>query len=65
MQIDDLPTVLTKTRLSKSTIWRREQMGDFPQRIRLSPGRVGWISSSVDMWIESRPRVMKEKQNEK
>ncbi|MFZ5719302.1 MAG: helix-turn-helix transcriptional regulator [Pseudomonadota bacterium] len=40
--------------LSKSTIWRMEQRGAFPSRIRLSPNRVGWWSSDVERWLECR-----------
>lgn len=46
--------VVEKTGLSRTTIWRMEKRGDFPDRIKLSPNRVGWLESDVDEWIESR-----------
>ena len=42
------------TGLSKSTIWRLERAGQFPHRIQLSPGRVGYRRSEVEEWLDSR-----------
>jgi prophage regulatory protein len=47
-------TLLQKVPLSPVTIWRLEKAGKFPKRRQLSPGRVGWLASEVDAWIESR-----------
>ena len=47
-------TLLQKVHLSDTTIWRLEKAGKFPKRRQLSPGRVGWLASEVDAWIESR-----------
>ena len=38
---------------SLSHIARLEQAGKFPQRLRLGPNRVGWLSNEVENWIES------------
>ena len=35
-------------------IWRLEQAGKFPQRIKLGPNRIGWRESEVDTWIDAR-----------
>lgn len=35
-------------------IWRMEQAGVFPKRIKLGPHRVGWSLSEVIEWIEAR-----------
>lgn len=40
--------------MSYSTWIRQEKLGRCPQRIRLSPGRVGWRLEEVLDWIESR-----------
>ena len=40
--------------LSRSTIWRMERAGEFPQRIRIGKRRVGWRYSEVLAWIDSR-----------
>lgn len=51
------------TGLSKSTIWRLEHDGLFPQRCRLGPNSVGWRSEDIVDWIESRPLCDLPKQN--
>jgi prophage regulatory protein len=37
--------------LSRTTVWRREQEGTFPLRVRISPGRVAWRESEIDAFI--------------
>ena len=32
----------------------------FPQRIKISTKRVGWLENEVTQWIEKRPRVVSE-----
>jgi prophage regulatory protein len=49
-----LPQVLETTGLSKATIYRLERAGDFPKRVSLSPGAVGWGQTAVQEWINSR-----------
>ena len=49
--------VVQLTGLSKVTLWRLEQKGEFPQKIALSPNRVGWLESEVLNWVNSRPRI--------
>lgn len=44
--------------LSRTTLWRAERRGDFPRRIRLSLGRVGWSEAEVLDWLAGRPRGM-------
>lgn len=46
-----LPTVKTRTGLSRSTIYNRMKEGDFPKPIRLGPRAVGWLENEVDAWI--------------
>ncbi len=54
--------VVLRTGLSRVTIWRRERDGDFPQRLDLGGGSVGWIEEEVEQWIESCPRgILSEK----
>ena len=47
----DLPSI---TGLSKTTCWRLERVGDFPRRIKLSAGAVGYKTSELLAWLESR-----------
>jgi predicted DNA-binding transcriptional regulator AlpA len=46
------------TGLSRTTIWRLERAGKFPQRLRLSSNRCGWLLDEVKTWIATRPRGM-------
>jgi prophage regulatory protein len=50
--------VVERTGLSRVTLWRMGKKGEFPQRVQISEGRVGWYSDEVDEFIESRPRVV-------
>jgi prophage regulatory protein len=40
--------------LSDTQIRRLEKKGTFPKRILLGLGRVGWLASEVQAWIEDR-----------
>ena len=57
MKILKQKEVVQLTGLSRVTIWRLEQRGEFPGKIALSPNRVGWLENEVSDWITSRPRV--------
>ena len=35
--------------ISDTTIWRMEQRGEFPRRIPISPGRVAWLRSEIEI----------------
>jgi prophage regulatory protein len=43
--------VIARLGVSRSTIWRLTQSGDFPRPVAISPGRKGWLKSQVDAWI--------------
>lgn len=42
------------TGLSRTTIWRMERKGEFPARVPLSAGSVGWRLSEVEGWMIDR-----------
>jgi prophage regulatory protein len=46
-----------ETGLSRTSIWRLERAGDFPKRIRLSAGAVGYRRAEVEAWLKSRQTV--------
>jgi prophage regulatory protein len=46
-----------KVGLGRTTLWRMERDGEFPQRRQLGRGQVGWIESEVDAWIHSLPKA--------
>lgn len=46
--------VVKLTTLSGRTIRRYEQAGRFPPRRKLGPGRIAWLQSEVELWMEAR-----------
>lgn len=51
LKIRDL---VAKTSLSRATIYRAIGRGEFPDRIKLSPRRVGWSEGEIAAWIEAQ-----------
>jgi len=48
-----LPTVLQKTGLSRSTLYRKIGDGTFPRQIKISQRCAGWRSSAVSAWLKN------------
>ena len=46
-----LKTVLTRTGLSRSTLYRKIADGTFPAQVRISVHGAGWRESSINRWI--------------
>jgi len=46
------------TGLSRVTRWRLERLGRFPQRLKISPGRIAWRLDEIINWIETRKPVV-------
>ncbi|SES13462.1 helix-turn-helix transcriptional regulator [Sphingobium sp. YR768] len=46
-----LKTVLARTGLSRSTVYRKIADGTFPAQIRISVHGAGWRESSINRWI--------------
>jgi len=44
--------VVNRTRLSTTTLWRKERAGDFPRAVQISKNRVAYDSDQVDAWIQ-------------
>ncbi|GFO67225.1 transcriptional regulator [Geomonas limicola] len=49
--------VLALIGLSYTTQWRLERAGDFPKRVRLGTGSVGWHLDEVEEWLKGRVRI--------
>jgi len=49
--------LVNKIGLSRTTIWRMENRGEFPKRIALSPRRIGWIVEEIEEWLMTRKRL--------
>jgi prophage regulatory protein len=46
-----LKTVVSRTGLSRSTIYRKIAEGTFPAQLRISIHGAGWRESDIDRWI--------------
>jgi prophage regulatory protein len=46
-----LKTVLARTGLSRSTIYRKIAEGTFPTQIKISVNGTGWHESDINRWI--------------
>lgn len=46
-----LKTVLARTGLSRSTLYRKIAEGTFPAQIRISVHGAGWRESAINRWI--------------
>jgi prophage regulatory protein len=47
-----LASVIEVTGLSRSTIYRMMDAGQFPRPLRLGPGSVGWRTSAIVGWVD-------------
>ena len=43
------------TELSRSSIYRLMQDGEFPRPVKVGPAAVRWRASDITAWLESRP----------
>ncbi len=46
-----LKTVLNRTGLSRSTLYRKIAEGTFPRQVPISINGAGWYESAIDLWI--------------
>lgn len=51
------PQMCALTGLSKSTRWRLEKLGKFPNRRQISMRAVGWLDSEIIKWIRDKTVV--------
>ena len=54
MVILRLPVVLTRTGLSKSTIYVAMRRGTFPRPVQLGARARGWRELDIQNWLDSR-----------
>ena len=43
------------TGMSRSSIYRLMQDGEFPRPVRIGPAAVRWRASDITAWLESQP----------
>ena len=60
MHILRLPEVSQATGLSRSTIYRLVQTGNFPPPLKLTTRTIGWYSTDIDTWISARAATSKD-----
>lgn len=46
-----LKTVLARTGLSRSTIYRKIAEGTFPAQLKISANGAGWRESDINRWV--------------
>lgn len=46
-------SVLSRTGLSRSTLYRKVQNGTFPKQLKLSQRCAGWRESAVNAWLRN------------
>lgn len=51
-----LKTVLDRTGLSRSTLYRKISEGTFPRQIKISEHSAGWRESAVGRWMSDPVR---------
>ena len=49
-----LPTVKSRTGLSRSSIYLRVSQGMFPKQVSLGGRAVGWLESEVEDWLRKQ-----------
>ena len=48
-----LNTVLERTGLSRSTLYRKIDQGTFPRQVKISERCAGWRESAVSAWLRN------------
>lgn len=49
-----LPSVKSRTGLSRSTLYLRISQGQFPKPVNLGGRAVGWLESEIETWLSCR-----------
>lgn len=48
-----LNTILDRTGLSRSTLYRKVDAGSFPRQVQIAARCVGWRESAIDEWLRN------------
>jgi prophage regulatory protein len=57
LTLERLPHVRARTGLSRSEIYRRIALGEFPAPVKLGPRASAWHTAEIDAWIAQRIAV--------
>lgn len=58
-----LTTVLARTGLSRSTLYRKIAEGTFPEQLKISIHGAGWHESAINRWIADPARYRADNDN--
>lgn len=50
----DAPATCARIGLSRATLYRLVESGDFPKPVRLSSGRRAWVEAEVTAWMRQK-----------
>lgn len=56
-----LRTVLARTGLSRSTLYRKIGEGTFPSQLKISVHGAGWYESAIERWIADPMRYREDR----
>ena len=48
-------TVMNRTGLSRSTLYRKISDGSFPRQVRIGEHSAGWRESAINLWMDDPP----------
>lgn len=54
LRLISLKDVVTRTALSKSTIYQLMKDGAFPKQVNNGSRRVAWVAHEIDSWLSER-----------
>jgi prophage regulatory protein len=54
MKLIRLNDVMTKTGLSRSSIYKQMSINSFPKHVKLGGRAVAWSEQAIDTWINSK-----------
>lgn len=49
-----LPDVMSRLRLSRSTIYAKIAAGEFPRPVELGPNSRGWVEAEIVDWVAAK-----------
>ena len=58
-----LPAVMSRTGLSRSSVYLRISQGRFPKPIALGGRAVGWIEAEIDDWLNQQIKASRNTEN--
>ncbi len=53
-RIIGLREVLSRTSMSRSTVYALQKIGEFPKSVSITDRRVGFVESEIDDWLKAK-----------